>query len=184
MKSISAGAAALALSICFGGPAMAQGPFHNDRDHDRGAQSRADRQAERHSRRDDRRDHRADRRDDRRDDRYDRRQDRREDRFDRRSEPRHDAHVRPFYAPAPNYHHQAPRVVYGNHHWRGAGPHHDIYRGGRLPHHYRSNHYVVDNWHAHRLSAPPRGYHWVQTGPDFVLAAIATGIILQVFLGG
>jgi Ni/Co efflux regulator RcnB len=33
-----------------------------------------------------------------------------------------------------------------------------------------------------RLSAPPRGYHWVQTGSDYVLAGIATGVILQVIL--
>mgnify|MGYP003520550862 CR=1 FL=1 len=29
---------------------------------------------------------------------------------------------------------------------------------------------------------PPRGYHWVQTGGDYVLVAIATGIILQLIL--
>jgi Ni/Co efflux regulator RcnB len=33
-----------------------------------------------------------------------------------------------------------------------------------------------------RLSAPPRGYHRVQTGSDYVLAGIATGVILQVIL--
>lgn len=42
---------------------------------------------------------------------------------------------------------------------------------------------MVDNWRAHRLSAPPRGYHWVQVGNDYVLAAIATGIIASVLLG-
>jgi Ni/Co efflux regulator RcnB len=41
---------------------------------------------------------------------------------------------------------------------------------------------VVDDWRAHHLSAPPRGYHWVQTGADYVLVAIATGIILQLLL--
>jgi Ni/Co efflux regulator RcnB len=40
----------------------------------------------------------------------------------------------------------------------------------------------VDDWRGHRLSAPPRGYHWVQTGGDYVLAAIATGVILQLML--
>ncbi len=174
MKTFSASAAALAISICIGGPAMAQGAFHNDRQHDRGAQSRSDRQDDRHSRRDDRREQRADRREDRRDVR-------RDERFDRRHERRHDAQIRPFYAP----NHPPPRVVYGNPHgWRGAGPNHNFYRGSRLPQHYRNHYYVVNDWRGHRLSAPPRGYHWVQTGPDYVLAAIATGIILQVFLGG
>jgi Ni/Co efflux regulator RcnB len=66
---------------------------------------------------------------------------------------------------------------------RGAGPDHDFRRGGRLPAQYRDHQYVVDDWRAHHLSAPPRGYHWVQTGPDYVLAAIATGVIAQVLLG-
>ena len=44
----------------------------------------------------------------------------------------------------------------------------------------RHDRYVVNNWRGRHLSAPPRGYHWVQTGNDYVLAAIATGIIAQV----
>ena len=31
--------------------------------------------------------------------------------------------------------------------------------------------------------APPRGYQWVQSGGDFILVAIATGVILQLLLG-
>jgi Ni/Co efflux regulator RcnB len=65
---------------------------------------------------------------------------------------------------------------------RGAGPHHEFHRGMRLPREYRNRQYVVDNWRGHHLSAPPRGYHWVQTGSDYVLVAIATGIILQLIL--
>ncbi|MDY7575601.1 RcnB family protein [Actimicrobium sp. CCI2.3] len=66
---------------------------------------------------------------------------------------------------------------------RGAGPGHNYRKGDRLPRDYRSRQYVVDDWRGHRLSAPPRGYHWVQTGGDYVLVAIASGIILQLFLG-
>ncbi len=65
---------------------------------------------------------------------------------------------------------------------RGAGPQHNFRRGGRLPMEYRNHQYVVDNWRAQRLSAPPRGYHWVQTGSDYVLVAIASGIIAQILL--
>jgi Ni/Co efflux regulator RcnB len=65
---------------------------------------------------------------------------------------------------------------------RGAGPNHQFYRGERLPAEYRHRQYVVDDWRGHRLSAPPRGYQWVQTGGDYVLVAIATGIIMQLFL--
>ncbi|MEQ1515597.1 MAG: RcnB family protein [Usitatibacteraceae bacterium] len=70
-----------------------------------------------------------------------------------------------------------------NHQTRGAGPNHNFYKGGRLPAENRNRQYVVDDWRGHRLSAPPRGYHWVQTGGDYVLVAIATGIIAQLLLG-
>jgi Ni/Co efflux regulator RcnB len=65
---------------------------------------------------------------------------------------------------------------------RGAGPSHNYYKGERLPAEYRHRQYVVNDWRSHRLSAPPRGYQWVQTGSDYVLVAIATGVILQLFL--
>ncbi len=65
---------------------------------------------------------------------------------------------------------------------RGAGPSHSYYRGGHLPPQYRTRQYVVEDWRGHRLSAPPRGYHWVQSGGDYILVAIATGLILQLLL--
>ena len=65
---------------------------------------------------------------------------------------------------------------------RGAGPNHEFHRGDRLSNDYRHRNYVVDDWRGHHLSAPPRGYHWVQTGSDYVLVAIATGIIAQLLL--
>jgi Ni/Co efflux regulator RcnB len=65
---------------------------------------------------------------------------------------------------------------------RGAGPNHSYYRGGHLPYQYRTRQYVVEDWRGHRLSAPPRGYHWVQSGGDYILVAIATGVILQLLL--
>lgn len=65
---------------------------------------------------------------------------------------------------------------------RGAGPDHNWHRGDRLPAEYRSRAYVVDDWRSHNLSAPPRGYHWVQHGSDYVLASVATGIIAQLLL--
>jgi Ni/Co efflux regulator RcnB len=55
-------------------------------------------------------------------------------------------------------------------------------RGGYVPREYRSRQYVVNDWRSHRLSAPPRGYQWVQVGGDYVLAAIATGLIAQLLL--
>ncbi|CAN5628635.1 hypothetical protein BH11PSE7_BH11PSE7_31720 [soil metagenome] len=71
----------------------------------------------------------------------------------------------------------------GNHNGqRGAGPDHSYYKGDRLPVYYRSNQYVVNDWRGHRLSAPPRGYHWVQNGGDYILVAIATGLILNMII--
>jgi Ni/Co efflux regulator RcnB len=69
-----------------------------------------------------------------------------------------------------------------HHGQRGAGPDHRFYRGDRLPMEYRGRGYVVNDWRGHRLSAPPRGYHWVQTGGDYVLVAIGSGVILQLML--
>lgn len=65
----------------------------------------------------------------------------------------------------------------------GAGPNHNFYKGERLSNEYHNNNYVVDDWRAHGLRQPPRGYHWVQTGADYVLVAVATGIIADLLLG-
>lgn len=67
-------------------------------------------------------------------------------------------------------------------HGRGAGPGHKFHKGDRLPNEWRTRQYVVNDWHAHHLKRPPRGYHWVQTGTDYVLVAIATGVIAQIIL--
>jgi Ni/Co efflux regulator RcnB len=66
---------------------------------------------------------------------------------------------------------------------RGAGPDQRWHRGDRLPMEYRHRSYVVDDWRGHRLSAPPRGYYWVQNGNDYLLVAIASGVIAQMLLG-
>lgn len=117
------------------------------------AQDRYHGDRDRHEQRDDRRDHRDDRRDDRRNDHRDERRDHRDERYARHDR-RHD----------------------------GAGPDRNFHRGGRLPDRYRHNQYVVNDWRGHHLRQPPRGYHWVQTGSDYVLAAIATGLIADLII--
>ena len=67
-------------------------------------------------------------------------------------------------------------------HERGAGPDHAWHRGDRLPDSYRDRRYEVTDWRAHHLSAPPTGYHWVNVNGDFVLAAVATGVITDMLL--
>ena len=47
---------------------------------------------------------------------------------------------------------------------------------------YRHRHYVVNEWRGHHLSAPPRGQQWVQSGNDYILVAIGTGVIIQLML--
>ena len=79
-----------------------------------------------------------------------------------------------------DYRHDDRRDARDDH--RGAGPRHNLHKGGRLPPEYRSHQYVVNDWRGHRLSAPPRGYHWVQTGSDYVLVAITTGVIASLLL--
>jgi Ni/Co efflux regulator RcnB len=70
----------------------------------------------------------------------------------------------------------------GDRHWDGAGPGHNFRRGDHLPSQYRNNQYVVNDWRGHHLRQPPRGYHWVQTGGDYVLAAVATGVIADLII--
>ena len=103
---------------------------------------------------------RSDRND--RSDRHDRND--RNDRYDRNDRNERNDHARHYYRDDN----------------RGGGPRHNLRRGQRLDREYRDNRYVVSDWQARRLSAPPRGHHWVRAGNDYVLAAIATGLIAQV----
>jgi Ni/Co efflux regulator RcnB len=66
----------------------------------------------------------------------------------------------------------------------GPVPHNDWHKGERLPAEYRDHNYVVDNWREHGLQAPQRGYQWVGVNGDYVLAAVATGVIASVLLAG
>ena len=36
------------------------------------------------------------------------------------------------------------------------------------------------DWHAHHLRTPPRGYEWREVDGNYVLAAVATGIVASV----
>lgn len=55
-------------------------------------------------------------------------------------------------------------------------------RGSYLPRTYWS--YGVSDYGRYHLRTPPRGYHWVRAGNDYVLAAIATGLIMDVIVNG
>jgi len=64
--------------------------------------------------------------------------------------------------------------------YNARGP--QFHRGGTIPNEYRSRQYVVNDWRGHHLNAPPRGHQWVQVGTDYVLIAIATGLIANLLL--
>ena len=87
---------------------------------------------------------------DRRDDRHDDRDDRHDDRRDW-----HDDR--------------------GNH--RGPPPHARSWQRG---HRYDGRVIIVNDYRVRHLREPPRGYHWVRENNDFLLVAIATGIIFDI----
>lgn len=102
--------------------------------------------------------------------------------------PQHGPHSGWQHGPRPR---PQPHGYYGHrppppavHHYRGAGPRHNWVRGSYLPPQYRAPRYVVHNWRGHRLHQPPRGYHWVQYGGDYMLVAIASGVITQLIING
>jgi Ni/Co efflux regulator RcnB len=57
------------------------------------------------------------------------------------------------------------------------------HRGDRLPPAYYSSRYVVNDYRAYRLQAPPRGHHWVRVNNDVLLTAVATGAVVAVVSG-
>ncbi|MBX3658838.1 MAG: RcnB family protein [Ramlibacter sp.] len=95
--------------------------------------------------------------------------DRNDHRYERGRDHRDDGDRHDYYGP------------HGTHYYYGArGP--EWRRGGHIPPQYRSRQYVVTDWRAHHLYAPPRGHEWVQVGSDYVLIAIATGVITSLLL--
>jgi Ni/Co efflux regulator RcnB len=62
------------------------------------------------------------------------------------------------------------------HGWRA----HSWHRGDRLPPAYRAQAYVIPSPAAYRLRPPPAGYYWVRVDNNAVLAAVATGVVVDV----
>ncbi|MBU4434716.1 MAG: RcnB family protein [Alphaproteobacteria bacterium] len=81
------------------------------------------------------------------------------------------------------FHHGAPPPSYYGR--PGYRPGYETWRrGSYLPSYYRGGDYVVHDYGRYRLRPPPRGYYWYRTGNDYVLAAIATGLIFDVIING
>jgi Ni/Co efflux regulator RcnB len=56
---------------------------------------------------------------------------------------------------------------------------HDWRRGGRIEHSDWNRGQRVD-WRRHHLRQPPRGYEWRQVDNQYVMAAVATGVIASI----
>lgn len=167
MKSATILCAVLAGTFGFSSVASAQ-DWRGHRGEQR-AEQRQDRREARAERREARRDLRAERREFRRD-----RQAQRVDRAWRQG----------YNAGAwqqPRYVVQQPSYVYSQPSYRSYAPR--FHRGGYLPYQYRSNAYYVNDWNAYPgLYAPPYGHQWVQVGSDFLLVALATGLIANLLV--
>ncbi|KJV26872.1 RcnB family protein [Luteibacter yeojuensis] len=70
------------------------------------------------------------------------------------------------YYHGPSYYHRPPPPPRYYGHWE---------RG----HRYYGPNVVVYDYGSYRLRQPPRGYHWVRENNNFLLVAIATGIIVD-----
>jgi len=84
----------------------------------------------------------------------------------------------PAYGPAPGY--GGPRYREGFQDF-AHGPPGRLRRGQFLPPTERG--YVVGDYYRYHLRRPPPGYYWYRRGGDFVLAAIASGLIFEVVAG-
>jgi Ni/Co efflux regulator RcnB len=138
----------------------------------------ADNDRGRHERRHD--DHGKDRRDYRGNDRHDNRRDHRDNgRYDHGRYDRRDAYRSGYRHGRVDQHRYnrgryiAPRGYYVRS-WR---------HGDRLPRSYYETRYIVRDYHAYHLNAPPRGHHWVRVNNDVVLAAVASGLVVSVVSG-
>jgi Ni/Co efflux regulator RcnB len=176
MKTSAIVCTVLAGSLGFSSLAFAQDGRRGDRDRgDRG--DRVERQ--------DRQERRAERRENRQERRVEQayRQERQEDRAYRQG---YRAGVQqPSYRyvqPAPAYRYSQPSYVYNQPRYY-SGNSHRFYRGGYLPYEYRNHGYYVNNWNSYpHLYAPPHGHQWMNINGEFLLVALATGLIANAIL--
>ncbi|MEP9378991.1 RcnB family protein [Aquabacter sp. CN5-332] len=53
-------------------------------------------------------------------------------------------------------------------------------KGGHLPH---GRGQVVNDYRRYKLKPPPRGYHWVRDGDNYMMVGITSGIISSILSG-
>lgn len=64
---------------------------------------------------------------------------------------------------------------------RGGPP--NWHEGDHVPDRYRGDGHWVQDWRGHDLPEPPHGHRWLEIDGDYVLAAVATGVITSIILG-
>lgn len=179
-------ASAMAISLLAAGLSPAIADSRDDRGgrHERHHDSRAHDRGRAH-------DHDGRRYQGRADSRHDYRSDNRrwdnhrwDGRNDRRYDGRRYGDARRYYPSHRSNHryvYDNPRRFYGGSYYRPYGyRHYSWRRGDYLPGAYYAPRYIVRDYRAYRLYAPPRGYHWVRVDGDVVLAAIASGLVVGV----
>jgi len=93
-------------------------------------------------------------------------------RYERRGGP-------PVYGPAPQYAPQPQWQAPPPQRWQGRG----FRPGDVLPPQYRQRQFIVNDWRAHRLYAPPAGYVWIQPEPGSYLLIGNNGTIANMLVG-
>lgn len=78
-------------------------------------------------------------------------------------------------------HHPGPAMHGSVHHAPAMHARHDWRKGGHIARNDWNRGSRVD-WHRHHLRQPPRGYEWRQVDGNYVLAAVATGVIASIML--
>ena len=81
---------------------------------------------------------------------------------------------------------QQPQHSYNNQQGQGyhePRPSSDWQRGQPMPQRYNDRHYAVSDWQDRGLPEPPHGQRWMYVNGEYVLTAIATGVISAILLG-
>lgn len=60
--------------------------------------------------------------------------------------------------------------------------HRNFRQGRKLPPRYRGDGYQVNDWHQRGLHEPPHGQRWVNVDGNYLLIAIATGVITSIIV--
>ncbi len=80
--------------------------------------------------------------------------------------------------------HEPGRTVVVSRDVRQNRPHYrDWRRGERFDYRQARNYRVVNDYRGRHLKAPPRGYHYVQSGNDALLVGISSGVIAAILTG-